>query len=137
MFDPKSVSPTALKGPVSLLVILSFLNVGTAFSARATVIATSRPCPLANIKPSRGMVRADVESRVAAALGIRSEYSVTGNGLAGGVVRYTAGACVLRVVYRPGEPAPLVSSSDGATQHLQARDETVESFELKYLGTPP
>ena len=78
------------------------------------------------------MVRAEVESRVATALGRKSTYSPLENNLRGGSVDYCAGACTLRVGFVAGAAAPSISAGSGA-RHLAPMDEAVGSFTL-YRG---
>lgn len=87
-------------------------------------------CRLCSVQISAGMARAEVEAKVAAALGKTDQYSPYVNNLQGGLVVYRDGPASLQVTYLPGSPAPRVINAQGVGEHMQPIDEAVASVKL-------
>jgi hypothetical protein len=111
-------------------IVVFVLAACAAFSQAAPAAARDSACRLCALKISAGMARAEVEAKVAAALGQQDQYSPYVNNLRGGLVVYKDGAARLRVPYLPGSPAPTVINAQGVGEHMQPIDETVGTVEL-------
>ena len=86
--------------------------------------------PLAQLKLTVGMKRAELEKLVAEATGVASKYRVhTMHDER--EARYQDGTTVLIVKFKPGFPAPWRRTPDGGAEHMPPMDATVESWELK------
>jgi hypothetical protein len=95
----------------------------------AHAAAPKSACRVCEIALSVGMIRSDVEKKVAAALGTESQYSAY-NDLDGGLVSYADGKWVLRVTYSRGTPAPWVINAQGVGEHWPPQESTVLKYEL-------
>jgi len=84
-----------------------------------------------------GMKREQVEEKVAALLGKQKAYSLYGNNLRGGTVRYRHEDWVLEVIYQAGAPAPWILTKDGKAQHYPPVDETVLEFKIERIPDKP
>jgi hypothetical protein len=111
---------------------LLLLTVALPVSASPTLAE----CALSRINISAGMLRGDLERKIAEVLGKPSTYSAYANNLPGGVVEYRAGSCVLKVTYRAGAPAPMVSTATGQVEHLSPKDESVLSHQVYLVPVP-
>ena len=111
------------------------------YSIRVALLCTSQAiwlpafandaCGAGEIGVHQGMVRAEIERRVAELREETSSYNVYRNGLRGGSVEYRWANCVLTVDYAPGMLPPWVIGPDGVAQHLAPIDESVQKFVLK------
>jgi ferredoxin len=90
-------------------------------------------CKICQIKLQPGMVRDDVEEKIAVLLGRENTYDPYGNNQ-GGLVEYRDGAWLLRVTYTDKSPAPWVPAPDcSGLTHLPPRDEKLIKHEILYM----
>jgi hypothetical protein len=83
--------------------------------------------PLRRVKLAVGMKRVEAEQLIAEATGVRSKYDLHAMDVSP-EARYEDGQGVLVVRYRPGTPAPLVTMSNGGSEHLPPIDGEVLSW---------
>jgi hypothetical protein len=93
-------------------------------------------CSLEKVKLEVGMPRLEAEAQIASALGRQNQYTLYANNLRGGSVEYSDIACKLRVSFRPGAPAALLRTTEGAVVHRLPIDESVEEFKLELVQSP-
>jgi hypothetical protein len=123
-------SPVGTMSRETLLAIVCLAAGSLLVSAKSSEASSKSDCRICSVKLMEDMPRAEVEMKVAAALGTMSNYSLYGNNLLGGVVLYRDKAWTLKVIYKPGAPAPWVATESGSAEHLAAVDEAVLSHEL-------
>ncbi|MFA6174760.1 MAG: hypothetical protein WC701_13945 [Kiritimatiellales bacterium] len=85
--------------------------------------------PLRHVKLAVGTTRLDAERIIADATGVKSKYDLYAMDTSL-EVRYQDGSTVLLVHYKPGSPAPWVTTPDGHAQHLPPIDGEVLSWEF-------